>query len=319
MRLDDYFKTARKIAILGHVRPDGDCVGSCLALYHYIREQFPEAEPQVFLGEFAEDLRRILPGADQIRHDIPVGETWDLCVSLDASDEGRLGDFAVIFQQAKETFCIDHHITNPGFAKENVIDAKAAATAELLFTLLEEEKISSNMAICLYTGIVHDTGVFKYSNTTRRTMEAAGALLEKNVRSNEIIDGTFYHKSFVQNKLLGRSLLNAEFDHRMVFCILRLDEIQELGGTNMDLEGIVDQLRVTDGALCAAFVHETEPDVYKVSLRGNRWMDVSKVAAQFGGGGHVKAAGCTICGDVAVVREQLRAALLAELATCKPD
>ncbi len=319
MRLNDLLKSARKIAILGHVRPDGDCVGSCLALYHYIRTQFPEAEPQIFLGEFAADLGRMLPGAEVIRHEAPVDGAWDLCVALDASDEGRLGNFASVFRAAKATLCIDHHITNPGFAQVNVVDAKAAATAELLFTLIPEEEITQEVAVCLYTGIVHDTGVFKHSNTTRRTMEAAGALLEKNVRSNEIIDGTFYHKSFVQNKLLGQALLNAEFSDRLVFCMLRLEEIQAFGGTSMDLEGIVDQLRVTDGALCAAFVHETEPDVYKVSLRGNRWMDVSRVAAQFGGGGHIKAAGCTLVGDCEDVKARLKAAVLEELSHCHPD
>lgn len=314
-RLDEYFKSARKIVILGHVRPDGDCVGSCLALYHYIRTCCPDVDPEIYLGETAEDLMRILPGAERIRHELPEETDCDLCMALDVSEESRLGEFLPLFRSAAHTVCIDHHVTNPGFAEENMVDPKAAATAELLYTLMEESRISRETAVCLYTGMVHDTGVFKHSNTTRRTMEAAGALLEKGVRSNEIIDGTFFHKSFVQNKLLGKALMNAEleFGGELICSVLRLSEIEEQNGTSLDLEGIVDQLRVTDGTRCAAFVHETEPGIYRVSLRGGRDLDVSRIAAVFGGGGHVKAAGCTIEGDSESVKGKLCSAVFEEL------
>jgi phosphoesterase RecJ-like protein len=311
-RVDECLKEARKIVILGHVKPDGDCIGSCLALYHYIRDNYPESQVQVYLEEFSEDFLRVLPDADRISHSLTDEGDWDLCISLDASDRERLGGFVRYFQEAEKTVCLDHHITNTGFAEVNVVDPKAAATAELLFLLMDFEKISKKTADCLYTGIVHDTGVFKHSNTTRRTMEAAGALLERGVRSNVIINDTFYHKSFVQNKLLGRALMNAtlELGGACIFSSLYQQEIRDLGGTNLDLEGIIDQLRVTDGVRCAIFIHETEPEVFKASLRGNSEMDVSRIAAQFGGGGHIKAAGCTVTGS----RDEVKGKLLSAVA-----
>ncbi|MCI8514042.1 MAG: bifunctional oligoribonuclease/PAP phosphatase NrnA [Lachnospiraceae bacterium] len=305
--VDEVIQDARRIAILGHVKPDGDCVGSCLALYHYIQDNYPEVQVKVYLGEFAEDFLRVLPDAGEISHSLSDEAACDLCFSLDASDPERLGEYVRYLNGAKRTVCIDHHITNEGFAQINRIDPKAAATAELLFLLMEFEKISKRTADCLYAGIVHDTGVFKHSNTTRRTMEAAGALLERGVRSNVIINDTFYHKSFVQNKILGKALMNAtlELSEGCIFSALYEREIKEAGGTNLDLEGIIDQLRVTDGVRCAVFIHETGENVYKVSLRGNSEMDVSRIAGRFGGGGHVKAAGCTIPGSQSEVKEKL--------------
>lgn len=309
--VDEVIKEARRIVILGHVKPDGDCVGSCLALYHYIRDNYPESQVTVYLGEFAEDFLRVLPEADAISHSLTDEAACDLCFSLDASDAGRLGEYARYLEGAGRTVCIDHHVTNGGFAQINVIEPKAAATAELLFLYMEFEKISKKTADCLYAGIVHDTGVFKHSNTTRRTMEVAGALLDRGVRSNVIINDTFYHKSFVQNKILGKALMNAtlELEGECIFSALYQREIAELGGTNLDLEGIIDQLRVTDGVRCAILIHETEEMVYKVSLRGNSVMDVSRIAGQFGGGGHVKAAGCTIPGTQEEVKRKLLEAI----------
>lgn len=309
--VDEVIREAHKIAILGHVKPDGDCVGSCLALYHYIRENYPEIQVKAYLGEFAEDFLRVLPEAGEISHSLTDEASYDLCFSLDASDPGRLGEYVRYLEGAKRTVCLDHHVTNEGFAGINVIEPEAAATAELLFLHMEYEKIGKKTADCLYAGIVHDTGVFKHSNTTRRTMEVAGALLDRGVRSNVIINDTFYNKSFVQNKILGKALMNAtlELDGDCIFSALYQREIREAGGTNLDLEGIIDQLRVTDGVRCAVFIHETEENVYKVSLRGNSVMDVSRIAGRFGGGGHVKAAGCTVSGSQEDVKRKLLEAI----------
>ena len=157
----------------------------------------------------------------------------------------------------------------------------------MLYTLLDEAKISRAAAECLYTGIVHDTGVFKYNSTTRKTMEIAGALMEKGVNAAKIIDDSFYRKTYAQNRILGKALIGSTriLDGR---CIYGVD-------TN-DLDGIIDQLRITEGVECAIFIYEKAFNEYKVSLRSNDYVDVSKVAAYFGGGGHIHAAGCTMQG-----------------------
>lgn len=289
----------KKIAILGHVRPDGDCVGSCLALKNYIEETAPDAEIKVFLEDFSESFL-MLKGADEIEHDFETEEVFDLCISIDASDRERLGDGAAIFDAATQTICIDHHITNAGFADENIIDAQASSASELLFTLLQKEKISKETAACLYMGIVHDTGVFCHSNTTKKTMEAAGFLIDKGIPFSEIIDETFYKKTYVQNQILGRALMESVlfFGGKCIFTRITEKDMKFYGVTAKDLDGIVDQLRITAGVEAAIFLYETAPQIYKVSMRANGDVNVAKVAQYFGGGGHVKAAGCTMSGSL---------------------
>lgn len=191
-------------------------------------------------------------------------------------------------------------MTNRGYCEENVVYPNASSTCEVLFDSLDQERISYEVAMCLYTGIIHDTNVFKNSNTSAHTMEIAGKLMEKGIPFGKIIDETFFRKTYVQNQILGRALLESIsfMDGKCIFAAVRQKDMDFYGADNSDLDGIVEQLRVTDGVECAIFLHETESHVYKVSMRSNCQVDVSKVAAYFGGGGHVRAAGCTMMGSV---------------------
>ena len=176
IKLKNELQHAETVIIAGHVRPDGDSTGSCLAVYNYIREQFPGVDVKVYL-ETVNPNFLFLKGAEEIRTEYPAEESCDLFVSLDVSDKERLGKALPYFEGAKRTLCIDHHITNPGFADENLICADASSTSELVYEILDEEKISKETAEALYLGIVHDTGVFQYSNTTEKTMGIAGKLM----------------------------------------------------------------------------------------------------------------------------------------------
>ena len=169
----------------------------------------------------------------------------------------------------------------------------------MLFTLLEQDKIDYDVATSLYTGIIHDSGVFKYQSTSRKTMEIAGVLLEKGVKNTKLIDETFYQKTYIQNQILGRVLLESilVLDGKVIASCVTQKMMKFYGATTQDLEGIVEQLRITKGVEMAIFLHELEPLRYKVSMRSNELVDVSKIAQQFGGGGHVKAAGCTMTGN----------------------
>lgn len=298
-RLMEMAQNAEHIAILGHVRPDGDCIGSCLAVCNYLLEQYPEKTVQVYLEKPA-DKFRYLKGFDRISQDTQMDIRYDLCICLDSGDKTRLGDFTKYFDQARQSICLDHHVTNRGYAKENVILADASSTCEVLYRFLDEKKISIPVAECLYTGIIHDTNVFKNSNTSACTMEIAGKLMAKGIDFGKIIDDTYFRKSYVQNQILGRALLESIsfMDGRCIFAAVRQKDLEFYGADHSDLDGIVDQLRVTDGVECAIFLHETENHVYKVSMRSNNLVDVSKVAAYFGGGGHIRAAGCTMNGSV---------------------
>ena len=179
-RLMEMARNAEHIAILGHVRPDGDCVGSCLAVCNYLLEQYPEKTVQVYLEKPA-DKFRYLKGFDRISQDTEIETVYDLCICLDSGDKTRLGDFTKYLEQAKHSICLDHHVTNHGYAEENVVIADASSTCEVLYQFLDEEKISMSVATCLYTGMIHDTNVFKNSNTSAYTMEVAGKLMAKGI------------------------------------------------------------------------------------------------------------------------------------------
>lgn len=298
MRRIDELKDVRTVAIAGHVRPDGDCIGSCMSLYEYIKENYPEMEPQVYLEEIPPEFHYIAD-VDKIRHEDDGQTEYDLFIALDCSDKERLGNIGTCFDRAKRTLCIDHHISNTNYAMENLVVPDAAATCEILFYEMEYEKISQNTAIALYTGLVHDTGVFKHSNTTEKTMTAAGKLISKGVPFTKIIDDSFYQKTYLQNQILGRALLESIrfFDKKCIVAVLRKKELDFYGVGPGDLSGIVSQLVITKGVECAIFMYETAPQIFKVSLRSKDYLDVSVIAAQFGGGGHIRAAGCTMMGS----------------------
>ena len=299
IKLENELKQVKSVVIAGHVRPDGDCVGSCLAVYGYIRENFPEIETDVYL-ETANPVFDFLRGAKEIETDYSKDKQYELFISLDVSDLERLGEAQKYFEQARRTICIDHHITNRGFAEENWVEPKASSTSELVFEAMEEDRISKETAEAIYTGIIHDTGIFQYSNTSPRTMEIAGKLMAKGIEFSRIIDETFYQKTYVQNQVLGRALMESILllDGKIIMGRMRQKDMEFYGVTHKDLEGIVNQLRVTKGVEVAIFLHEVGNQEYKASLRSNGIVDVSQVCAYFGGGGHVKAAGCTMHGTL---------------------
>lgn len=293
-KLLELIENAKNIAITGHVSPDGDCTGSTLALYNYITENFEGKQVRVCLEKPSKKFS-YMNGFDLISED-PFSEA-DLLVTLDASDRERLGSRGVMLDTAKESICIDHHVTNTNFAKFNIVEDFRSSTCELLYTLLDYDKISVNTAVCLYTGIVHDSGVFKYQSTTRQTMEIAGALIDKGFDFTKIIDDTYFKKNFNATRLLGLVLTNAKliFDGKCCYGLLDYDTWTGYIDDKKKMDGIIDNLRNIDGVEIALFMYETAKDEHKVSLRSIN-ADVSSIATALGGGGHMRAAGATVHG-----------------------
>lgn len=312
--LDELFAGVKTAAIAGHIRPDGDCVGSCLATYNYITTYYPQIEVSLYLQPIP-NIFKFMKNADKIISDCTADKEFDLFIAQDCGDLGRLGDAAKYFEHAKKTACIDHHISNQSFADENYIFPQASSASELVFELIPRERLTKEIAECIYTGIIHDTGVFKYSNTSRKTMEIAGKMMEKGIDFGTIIDGSFYKKTYMQSQILGRALLESItfLDGRCIFSVVRKKDMDFYGVDKSDLDGIVDQLRVIDGIECAIFLYETGIHQFKVSLRSNSIVDVSRIAAYFGGGGHVRAAGCTMSGSVHDVVNNLSAHIAEQL------
>lgn len=303
----------QKIAITGHIRPDGDCVGSALGLYSYIKDNYPEKEVTVFLEEVNPKFH-FLHGVESVIHQ-PDNQTFDVIIILDCSELERIGKFQTVFTHSAISVVVDHHMANKGFGDISFLEPEISSASELLYTLLNPNKISVNTATALYMGIVHDTGVFKYSNVSGQTMSIAGKLLEMGVEHTMIIDDTFFAKTYIQNQILGRAILESIMlmNGKCIFSYIKHKYFDFYGATYKDLDGIVDQLRITKGVEVAILITEVEPGVNKVSLRSNNIVDVNAVAQKFGGGGHIRAAGCTMDGTIYDVVNNLTLYIEAQL------
>lgn len=296
--LDELFAGVKTAAIAGHIRPDGDCVGSCLATYNYITTYYPQIEVSLYLQPIP-NIFKFMKNADKIISDCIADKEFDLFIAQDCGDLGRLGDAAKYFEHAKKTACIDHHISNQSFADENYIFPQASSASELVFELIPRERLTKEIAECIYTGIIHDTGVFKHSNTTKETMEIAGKLIAFGIPFGKIIDDSFYRKTYKQLQIMGRCLMESVriMDGRCLFSIVRRNVMKLYEAKPSDLDGIIDEMRTTEGVEVAILLDEREPGEFKVSMRSNEIVDVSVIARYFGGGGHVRAAGCAIKGS----------------------
>lgn len=295
--LSDILKDKRTVAIGGHVHPDGDCTGACLGLYMYLLKEYPDLKVDVYLEEIPQAYH-LIEKTEDVKHQITAGKQYDLFICLDCGDESRLGFSTPLYKDAKHTACIDHHVSNIAFADENYIVPDASSTSELIYTLLDKDRITRPIAEALYMGIVHDTGVFQYSCTSPETMEAGADLLKKGIDGSKIIDRTYYEKTYVQNQLLGKALLESFMllDKQCIVAVLEKKDLDFFEAESSDTEGIVSQLRLTKGVEVALFMYELDTHLFKVSLRSKEKVDVSVIAKFFGGGGHARAAGATITG-----------------------
>ncbi|MCR5755441.1 MAG: bifunctional oligoribonuclease/PAP phosphatase NrnA [Acetatifactor sp.] len=287
---------AKSIGISGHIRPDGDCVGACLSLYQYLTKCLPDAEVKVFLEKPA-DIFSELKGFDKIDSSFQQEPDFDVFFALDCTPD-RLGDAEKYFAAAKKKINIDHHVTNSGCGDINYIFPKVGSTCELIYDLVEADKLDRDIAVAIYTGIIHDTGVFQYSNTTPDTLKKAAHLISFGFDFPRLIEETFYQKTYVQSQIAGRAMMESVrfLDGRCIVSVIDKKTMDFYGVDSHDFEGIVNQLRNIKGVDCAIFMYETNTLEYKVSLRSNEKVDVAKVVSYFGGGGHMRAAGCTMKG-----------------------
>ncbi len=305
-KIANELKGINTVAIAGHVRPDGDCVGSCMGLYLYLKENYPDIAADVYLEQPGAQFS-FLSCFEEIKTVYQTGKVYDLLITLDVSDKNRIGVAEEAYETAKKRVCIDHHISNRGLGDVNEIRPDASSTCEVLYTLLEEEKVSKAVAEAIYTGMVHDTGVFQYSCTSPETMRIAAKLMEKGIPFTKIVEESFYEKTYVQNQILGRCLMESILlmDGKCVIGVVKKKMMDFYHVDPKDLDGIVQQLRIIKGVEVAIFIYEVKPQEFKVSLRSKGKVNVNEVASYFGGGGHVLAAGCTFHGSVYDVMNNL--------------
>lgn len=301
MKILQECKGAQKIGIGGHIRPDGDCIGSCLALYQYLKKSLDTSVSITVYLEKPAPIFSQLKGFEDIETNFPQEEGMDIFFVLDCNLE-RLGEGAKYFHSATKTINIDHHISNTGCGKLNYVMPRIGSTSEIIYDLMVEESgeeiLDKEMAEAVYTGIIHDTGVFQYSNTTPKTMEIGAKLICYGFDFSRLIEETFYQRTYRQTQILGRALMESIrfMDGQCIASCVDRKMMDFYGVNNHDFEGIVNHLRNIKGIHCAIFMYETGTLEYKISMRSDEMVDVSRVATYFGGGGHMRAAGCTMQG-----------------------
>lgn len=294
---------ANNILILTHENPDGDAIGSSLGFMHALKK----LEKQVtVLIPTINNMYSFLPGYDEIKHEIDDPAAFDLCIALDSADVERLHVCKPYFEQIKNTVVIDHHITNQNFGDVNYVNAIASSTCQNLIVVLAamDITISKEMAECIYMGILTDTGGFRY-NTQSETFEFAAMLLETGIDISKIYRLAFDMTTEKRTRLLGRALDRLEIleDGKVAFTyIMRKDE-EEFANEDGDHEGIVNYGRNIDGVEVSIFARQKEDNKFKLSLRANEYVDVSQIASKFAGGGHLRASGLELTGDIEQVKQ----------------
>lgn len=289
-------KGANRIGITGHLRPDGDCVGSTMALYLYLSKKMPEANITVYLEETAKTYHHIAQ-VDKIDTTFQAKEDFDVFFCLDATPE-RSGAANAMYQTAKKKINIDHHETNPGFGDVNVMRPEIGSCAEVMYDLIPKEDLDDDIAKALFIGMMHDTGVFQYSNTLPSTLVAASKLIQFDIDFANLIQQSFYEKTFKQTKIMAEAIRRSELHlgGRYHMTYLTLEDMRLFEANSNDLEGIVNRLKQVAGVDVAVFMYEVEPGIYKASIRTSEHADAIQIASKFGGGGHLRAAGCSISG-----------------------
>ena len=309
MNIRELVKKCIRIGITGHENPDGDCTGACCGLALYLRKVMPDAVVDIYLEQPADSLVRNIPGADTIISEVTGNEeNYDAFIVLDSAPS-RVGKPLELYMRAGLKINIDHHRTNPGAEDtECYIDGKASSACELVYEVIEQSEIDAQIAQALYVGIVTDTGVFQYSNTSESTMIAAGHLMRYGFDHTAVIREVFFERTLLQARALGTALIKAGtfLEGKLIMCVLDKRTIDELGAGRKDLDGISAQLLLTEGADCSVFLHETEPGVWRASMRSLHVTDVSRIASKHEGGGHLRAAGFTIRTDIHTAIEDIK-------------
>jgi phosphoesterase RecJ-like protein len=305
-KIGNIIKQNKSFAVVSHIIPDGDAIGSTLGLYNFLSEIGKDVD--VFNPDKLPSKFNFLPGFFDVK-DTLVKRHYDCIFVLDCSDKDRLGHLVELLNMADVVINIDHHISNDLFADINYVDTNAGAVGEIIYNLIRINgfEISYNTAMCLYTSIVTDTGGFKYSNTTSMTLNIAGDLINTGIDFPEINRILFDTLTAQQVKLLSRVTSTLELYNNNSIAMLHVtkDMLEECGANENDASEMVNYARDIDTVEVGVFIKEVEKGKFRVSLRSKNKIDVRIIAEKFNGGGHIRAAGCTVYGDFDEVKNKV--------------
>lgn len=316
MTLDDIkreIENANTILIETHETPDGDAIGSSLAMYLALKSIGKDVDVVIPTHSRAYNF---LPGADEIKTE---GRSikYDLGIALDCTDTKRLKGYEPFFEDAKTTICIDHHGSNKMFADFNYVDPVAPACAQILIIVLKKLgiEIDKEIGTCILTGIITDTGGFKYDGVTTETFEFVAELLRKGVKVSDTYKRVLQTKTKANFLLTKKVIDRMEFleDGKITFTYITKQDIEEVNAEEGDHEGLVEIGRDVEGVEVSIFLREIEQGEYKASLRSKDYVNVSDICIMFAGGGHEKAAGCTMNMSLEEAKEKMIAKVKAYL------
>ena len=310
-------KSAKTALVVSHVDPDGDSIGSMLAMGMILNQL------GVVSDYYSEDgipnIYRFLPGADQVRR-VPIANRfYDLLFAMDASDIKRLGEKLSPQEISKVIINIDHHPDNTKYGNINYVE-KSSSTAELVFKLAKYLKVKINrpMAENLYVALITDTGNYRYENTSIATFAMAGELLKTGLDTHEITTRIYDTKTIASIRIQAAALTNLEIspDRKAAWATVTQEMMDRTDAKGEDLVGLVDQIRSIDGIEVAILFREDNGKV-KVNLRSKEKVNVSEIAKRFEGGGHIRAAGAILHGDVESVKNRVISEVLKYLKASK--
>lgn len=284
---------SENIVIAGHISPDGDAVSSSLSLAMAINKI--GKKPIILLEKYSDNYN-YLKGQEMIYRGEYGNLNPDLFISVDCGDIERLGKAKEVFERAKKTVNIDHHISNDGFGDLNIINDKSSSTSEVIFEVIScmDIDIDIDIATIIYTGLVFDTSGFKHSSTSKRTHEIAGELVNIGVDNSMIHTNLLYSHTLENARLLSKTIQNIYIEEDILISTLTKNEILEECMANYgELEGISGYLIDFKGINISIFLYEKKDGSIKASFRSKN-KDVNKIASKFGGGGHVLASGATL-------------------------
>jgi phosphoesterase RecJ-like protein len=317
-RIAEALQSRGHVLLLNHVSPDGDCLGSTLALARALWMRGQRAT--VGSSDGVPEMYRFLPGSDRVVRDVPGDAQIDAIVFMECSTPDRAGGLAVRAAGVPLWINIDHHVSNAAYGDLILYDASAAAVGELVYPIVQalSPHLDPGAATCLLTALMTDTGSFRYANVTPRTFEIAACLVAAGASPAEIYAQVYENRPAGALRLLGMALGRLVIceDGRVAWTAVTQEMLGQAGATMEESEGIVGALRALGGVQVAMLFKEEGPQTFRVSLRGRGAVRAHVIAEAFGGGGHAAAAGFTahgtlddvVAGTLDAVRRELGAA-----------
>lgn len=308
----DKILESSSIILITHVAPDGDALGCVTGMYKVLKNLKKDVD--IFIDDDIPETYNFLPNIKKISK--PYYKEADLILIIDCADENRIGKSKELLNSNTVTINIDHHVSNTLYAKMNYVDTNAASSAEIIYQLIKllGAELDEDISTCLYTSIVTDTGGFMYESTTSITHEIAGDLINNGAKIKEVSERVFHNMKYSKAKLIGRVLSNLVlYNNGKIAYMEILKEDFKITETNIaDIENIINYGRDINGVEVAVLLVEKDDEI-KVSFRSKNKIDVNKIARFFGGGGHLRASGCTIKKSLSEVKKQVLDVILKEL------